>query len=671
MEELVQSQRPVNILLVDDQPAKLVTYETILADMGENLIKANSGREALDCLLRTEIAVVLIDVCMPELDGFELTSMIRKHPRFQRTAIILVSGLLTEDVDRLKGYVSGAVDYVSVPIIPEILRAKVSVFAELFRKTEALEELNRQLEWRVQERTSALQETAEKLARAYESSHFLASIVESSDDAIIGQALDGAIRTWNAGAVRLYGYKSESMLGHNISELIPPDRLGEESAVLEKLLAGEHVEHFETVRRRSDGSLVEVSLTISLIRDEAGEVIGASNVARDVTEQKRAADLMRQMQKLESLGVLASGVAHDFNNMIGGIVANAELAMSQSPAEKSNKHLQNIVSLAAHGGEIDRQLMTYGGVESQAVDPVSLSALVEEMIGLLNVSVSTRVVLKADLDKTLPPVLANRSQLRQVVMNLVINASEAIGEGEGEVRIVTSRGKPRAQDRLPAGDYVRLEISDTGGGMTPEVQARMFDPFFTTKFAGRGLGLAVIQRVIKSYQGEINVKSTPGEGTMFEILLPCADTGLKEKETPAPGRAAGKQAGERTKQTGKVLMVEDAVALRSAVSQALRMQGFGVIEAGDGTAAVKEVRARTDDIDVIVLDVMLPGIPSWEVLREARRLRPGIKIILMSAYSRQYVRKYFEGVAIHGFLEKPFALGDVLGVLRETLGKDD
>jgi CheY-like chemotaxis protein len=390
----------------------------------------------------------------------------------------------------------------------------------------------------------------------------------------------------------------------------------------------------------------------------------------DVSDIKRAQEEVLAGQRLESLGVLASGVAHDFNNMIGGIMANAELAMLQNSAEQSAKHLQDIVSLATHGGEIVRQLMTYGGVESQAVEPVSLSALVEEMIGLLNVSVSKRAVLKTDLDKTLPPVLANRSQLRQVVMNLVINAAEAIGEGEGEVRIVTSRGKPRAQDRLPAGDYVRLEVSDTGGGMTPEVQARMFDPFFTTKFAGRGLGLAVIQRVIKRHKGEINVKSTPGEGTTFEILLPCADTGLKGKEI-RPGRAAGKQAGERTKQTEKVLMVEDAAALRSAVSEGLRMQGFAVIEAGDGTAAVEEIRARADDIDVIVLDVMLPGIPSWEVLREARRLRPGIKIILMSAYSRQYVRNYFEGVAIDGFLEKPFALGDVLGMLRETLGKDD
>src|SRR5215469_225507 len=255
----------------------------------------------------------------------------------------------------------------------------------------------------------------------------------------------------------------------------------------------------------------------------------------DVSDIKRAQEEVLAIQRLESLGVLASGVAHDFNNMIGGILANAE---------QSAKHLQNIVSLAAHGGEIVRQLMTYGGVESQAAGPVSLSALVEEMIDLLQLSVSKRAVLKADLDKTLPPVLANRSQLRQVVMNLVINASEAIGEGEGEVRIVTSRGKPRAQDRLPAGDYVRLQVSDTGSGMTPEVQARIFDPFFTTKFAGRGLGLAVIQRVIKRHKGEINVTSTPGEGTMFEILLPCADTGLKEKEIPAPAAPREKQAGE-------------------------------------------------------------------------------------------------------------------------------
>src|SRR6516162_301560 len=661
MEELVQSRRPVNILLVDDQPAKLVTYETILADMGENLIKANSGREALDCLLRTEIAVVLIDVCMPELDGFELTSMIRKHPRFQRTAIILVSGLLTEDVDRLKGYVSGAVDYVSVPIIPEILRAKVSVFAELFRKTEALEELNRQLEWRVNERTSKLRESEERFRTMADTAPVMIWVSDPEKQELFFN------RPW----LEFTGGTLEEEQNAGWMAGVHPEDVERTSTIYSSAFEARRSFQMEFRLRRADGEYRWVVCNGAPRFAPDGVLGGYVASCIDVSDIKRAQEEVLAVQRLESLGVMTSGVAHDFNNMIGGIVANAELAMSQSSVEKSNKHLHNIVSLAAHGGEIVRQLMTYGGVESQAVEPVSLSALVEEMIDLLKMSVSERVVLKTDLDKTLPPVLANRSQLRQVVMNLVINASEAIGEEEGEVRIVTSRGKPRAQDRLAAGDYVRLEVSDTGRGMTPEVQAKMFDPFFTTKFAGRGLGLAVIQRVIKRHQGEINVKSTPGEGTMFEILLPCEDTGLKEKEIPAPGRAAGKQASEQTKQTGKVLMVEDSAALRTAVSEALRMQGFAVIEAGDGTAAVEELRAHADDIDVIVLDVMLPGIPSWEVLREARRLRPGIKIILMSAYCRDYVWRYFEGRAIDGFLEKPFDLGDVLGMLQETLGKDD
>src|SRR5215469_5692531 len=271
----MESREPVNILLVDDQPSKLLSYEVILSDLGENLIKASSGREALDCLLKNRIALVLVDVCMPDMDGFELTSLIRNHPRFQKTAIILVSGILTEDVDRLKGYVSGAVDYVSVPIVPEILRAKVSVFLDLFRKTCALEQLNQELEKRVEQRTAALAETAEKLAQAYEASHYLASIVESSHDAIIGQSLTGIIRTWNAGAERLYGHRSAEIVGRNVSQLTPPDCADEEAGILEKVRMGERVEHFETVRIRKDCTRVDVSLTISPIRNEAGELIGA------------------------------------------------------------------------------------------------------------------------------------------------------------------------------------------------------------------------------------------------------------------------------------------------------------------------------------------------------------------------------------------------------------
>jgi len=482
----METREPVNILLVDDQPAKLLSYDAILSDLGENLIKANSGREALECLLKNEIAVVLVDVCMPELDGFELASMIRNHPRFRKTAIILVSGIMIEDVDRLKGYVSGAVDYVSVPIVPEILRAKVCVFADLFRKTGALEQLNQELELRVEQRTAALSETTEKLARAYEASHLLASIVESSDDAIIGQSLNGIIRTWNAGAERLYGYKAEEILGHNISELMPPDRLDEESGMLEKLRNGERVDHFETVRLGHDGGLVEVSLTISPIRDERGDVIGTSQVARGITEQKRNAELMRQTQKLESLGILAGGIAHDFNNLLVGILGNASLALDLLPPQSLVKTLlQEVVAAGEKAAALTRQMLAYSGRGHFVLNRIDLSTYVQEAIPLIQASVPRTVELRLDLAEDLPAIEADTTQMQQIVMNLVINGAEAIPEGRcGAVTIATRRQEVDEQyigaqegavtGELRPGTYVVLEVHDNGCGMDDATKARIF-----------------------------------------------------------------------------------------------------------------------------------------------------------------------------------------------------
>src|SRR5271157_2145953 len=209
----MNSKNPVNILLVDDQPSKLLSYEAILADLQENLVKAKSGTEALEHLLRSDIAVVLVDVCMPELDGFELASMIRSHPRFQRTAIILISSVMVEDVHRLKGYDSGAMDYVSVPIVPEILRAKVAIFADLYRKTDALENLNRELEQRVAERTAQI-ETSAELLRASEQ-RFRLLVENVQDYSILMLDPDGTISNWNTGTERIYGYQAEEIVGQH------------------------------------------------------------------------------------------------------------------------------------------------------------------------------------------------------------------------------------------------------------------------------------------------------------------------------------------------------------------------------------------------------------------------------------------------------------------------
>jgi len=668
----METREPVNILLVDDQPAKLLSYDAILSDLGENLIKANSGREALECLLKNEIAVVLVDVCMPELDGFELASMIRNHPRFRKTAIILVSGIMIEDVDRLKGYVSGAVDYVSVPIVPEILRAKVCVFADLFRKTGALEQLNQELELRVEQRTAALSETTEKLARAYEASHLLASIVESSDDAIIGQSLNGIIRTWNAGAERLYGYKAEEILGHNISELMPPDRLDEESGMLEKLRNGERVDHFETVRLGHDGGLVEVSLTISPIRDERGDVIGTSQVARGITEQKRNAELMRQTQKLESLGILAGGIAHDFNNLLVGILGNASLALDLLPPQSLVKTLlQEVVAAGEKAAALTRQMLAYSGRGHFVLNRIDLSTYVQEAIPLIQASVPRTVELRLDLAEDLPAIEADTTQMQQIVMNLVINGAEAIPEGRcGAVTIATRRQEVDEQyigaqegavtGELRPGTYVVLEVHDNGCGMDDATKARIFEPFFTTKFTGRGLGLSAVLGIVRGHSGSIQISSVPGHGTVFRVLFNALAAKLDEK--PLPQQHTANFTGQ-----GTVLIIDDEQVVRSLARQALEHYGYTVLLAEDGECGLDVFLRNADRIQCLVLDATMPVMSGEETLLRLKALRTDVPVILSSGFSEAEMVRRFDGKGLAGFIQKPYRVSTLLQKIKEVI----
>ena len=645
---IMESREPVNILLVDDQPSKLLSYEVILSDLGENLIKASSGREALDCLLKNRIALVLVDVCMPDMDGFELTSMIRKHPRFQKTAIILVSGLMTEDVVRLKGYVSGAVDYVSVPIVPEILRAKVSVFVDLFRKTEALERLN-----------EALSENAKKLARAYEASRLLAAIVESSDDAIIGQSLDGTIGTWNAGAERLYGYCADEVLGYNVNRLTPANRSEEEARILGKLHKGERVDHVETLRVRKDGTLLEVSLTISPIRSESGEIVGASQVARDITEQKRAAEHLRQTQKLESLGVLAGGIAHDFNNLLVGILGNANLALDLLPSDSPGVvPIQAVVSAGEKAAELTRQMLAYSGHGRFVLKRINLSAYIRQVMPLIEAAISRTVELRLDLVEDLSAIEADTAQMQQLLMNLVINGAEAIPDGKpGTVTVTTRREEVDEHSvhsptgsvscDLKQGTYVVLEVQDNGTGMDEQTQARIFEPFFTTKFTGRGLGLAAVLGIVRGHSGAIHVLSTPGGGSTFRVLLPAA--AVQQDSAREQLQRADSLTG-----WGTVLFIDDEEIVRSLAERALKTHGYTVLLAKDGEQGLKLFRENADNIRGVVLDLTMPVMSGEETLRRLKEIRTDIPVILSSGFGEMEAMSRFKGQGLAGFLQKPY-----------------
>ncbi len=405
------------------------------------------------------------------------------------------------------------------------------------------------------------------------------------------------------------------------------------------------------------------------LRNAAGRIHRIAGCCTDLTEVKHSQEQTLASQKLESIGVLANGIAHDFNNLLGGILACSELALVDS-AEPSpvQEQLQRIRTASIRGAEIVRQLMIYGGKDSPDFEPVDISVLVNEMLHLLKVSISKHVILRTELPNNLPAVHASPAQIRQVVMNLITNASEAIGNREGVIRVTSAlveagRGSSmEAAANLPPGNYVKLEISDTGSGMTPEKQASIFDPFFTTKQGGRGLGLSVVRGIIRTHGGAINLLSAPGRGTSFQILLPC-------KGTPAARECPPAVPAEKVlSQTGTILLVEDEGMLRSAVSKLLQKRGYSVIEANDGYAALDVIRTQGDGLDLILLDVTLPGgASSRDVFESARRTRAGRKVILTSAYGKEDIDAAFAGTGTEHFIRKPFRLADLVALIQHVL----
>jgi CheY-like chemotaxis protein/two-component sensor histidine kinase len=333
--------------------------------------------------------------------------------------------------------------------------------------------------------------------------------------------------------------------------------------------------------------------------------------------------------------------------------------------------LQRIRLVALRASEIVRELMIYAGHETATFEPLDISSLVNEILHLIKFSISKHSNLETSLPKNLPAVRANAAQMRRVVMNLVTNASEAIGDRGGFIR-VSAR-----QVTLPDGDYVRLEVSDTGSGMDAETRARIFDPFFTTKFVGRGLGLAVVQGIVRSHGGSILLTSAPGDGTTFSILFPSvAQPATAEKEKPdrlihsltPPVTVA--VAEQETRAHGAVLLVEDESTIRLTVSRMLRKRGLSVLEAPDGSAAIQLLRTTGNDVAVILLDVTIPGNSSREVFEEARRLRPNMKVILTTAYSQESAAVSLDWPLFDGFIRKPYKIGDLMELIGEVLARE-
>jgi two-component system, NtrC family, sensor kinase len=499
----------VNILMVDDQPAKLLSYEVILGGLGESLLKANSATEALNILLKNDVAVVLMDVSMPDVDGFELADVIRQHPRFQKTAIIFISGVHLTDSDRIQGYRSGAVDYISVPVIPEVLRAKVSIFVELYRKTRMLETLNRDLERRVAERT-------EELRKSEAQFRVRAELLELASEAIIVRDLNGRIRYWSSGAEKTYGWTRQEALGHNIHTLlrtvfpVPLEKIEEQ-------LGEKRLWHGRLTHTIKDGDKIVVESRMTT--NEDGDAF--LEVNRDITAELRAEEALRETEKMAAMGRVAGIIAHEVNNPLAAITNIFYLLRNHPSLDEDARRCADLAEQELQRvSHITRQTLSFYRESKQPIT-VLVPELLDEVLALQERALmASHITLRKQYLATCM-VQGFPVELRQVFLNLIGNAIQAMPDG-GVLGVYVRE----TTDWTRQLRGTSISILDTGAGIRPEDARRLFQPFFSTKSTkGTGLGLWISKGIIQKYDGRITCRSfRHGDqcATCFKIFLPVS-----------------------------------------------------------------------------------------------------------------------------------------------------
>jgi len=476
----------------------------------------------------------------------------------------------------------------------------------------------------------------ERAEAAAEHAAQLRAIVESSSAAIYSTSLDGSIRTWNLGAEKVFGYAPNDAIGQPVSRLLPP------GAVTETSSAGQpSVEQIETTRVRQDGTEIQVALTVSPIYDSAGKPCGISYIAHDITRQKRFEEEVREMQRLESLGVLAGGIAHDFNNLLTGIVGNASLALDSTHDPELGRRISEVLEASERAAVLVGQMLAFAGKGNFVVRPVDLSAEVKAILPLFRSSIPSGVEVHLQLAPSLPLIDADRAQIQQIIMNLTINAAEAMNGETGSVFVTTRARHTNNAER------VILEVKDTGSGMPEEVRSRIFEPFFTTKFQGRGLGLSAVVGIVHRHKGTIQVESIPNYGSTFVVEFPASPS-TKAVEPPGERDASGLRG------SGLVLVVDDEELVRNMAAVTLEQFGYSVEVASGGLEGVERFERRATEFTAVLLDLTMPAVGGDETLRRILKLRPAIPIVLSSGFSEADARARFHSRERAEFLQKPY-----------------
>lgn len=502
-------------------------------------------------------------------------------------------------------------------------------------------------------------------------------IIEASPTGKIVVDGEGTVLFMNAAGERMFGWQREELIGRSIDLLVPARHRNAHADMRRGFVQQPSARAMGAGRDlralRKDETEFPVEIGLTPLSTEDGMRVLVSII--DITERKQLLEQtmkleleMRDGQRLESLGRMAGSIAHDFNNLLVGILGNTSALLDEVDASSAIRPVLREIDHAAHRlADLCAQLLAYSGRGRFVIEPVDVNALVQEMVDLLGLSISRHARLRLDLALDPPHVNGDATQLRQVVMNLITNASEAIGDEPGSITLSTRRldldadtlERVHPGEPLVPGAYVEIEVSDTGSGMSPEVAARIFEPFFTTKFTGRGLGLAAVQGIVKSHRGAIHVTSEAGRGSVFRVILPAIEPAAAPERT----RPASSVVSRPT-----VLVVDDEPTVRRVVRRVLEAAGHRVLVAEDGIEALRIWAGHRDEIRAVLLDLTMPRMDGRETFAALRAQCPDLPIVLTSGYTAsEAVAGFDEGRAI-AFLQKPFTSREVIAAIEIALG---
>jgi two-component system, cell cycle sensor histidine kinase and response regulator CckA len=648
----VQSGR---VLIVDDQPPNILLLERTLRQAGfTNMRSTTDPHAVLPIFAEFQPDILLLDLHMPGKTGFEVMEQLKGIVGNETYLPILV---LTADVSaamKQRALACGAKDFLTKPfdLMEVVLRIKNLLETRILHLQ--LQDHNRSLEETVRERTREVREQATFIAKAR--------------DAILVRDLQARIAFWNEGAERLYGWTGAEAAGRNVNELLRGDEQHVEEAREATMAQGEWAGELRQLTK--GGKEVIAMSRWTLMRDDAGQPKSILAINTDITKRKNLEAQLLHAQRMEGIGMVAGGVAHDFNNLLTVITGFSEIVIGRMKRDDPSRELlQEVYKAGESASMLTRQLLAFSRKQVLQVQVLDLNSLIADAEKMLSRLLGETIQMVTEVEPTLGRVKADAGQIEQILLNLCVNARDAMLQG-GRISVLTrnielGEGCAREHPHVKPGRYVLLAVRDTGAGMDEATKARVFEPFFTTKEPGKGtgLGLATVFGIVKQSGGSVEFESAPGRGTTFRIYLPRV-------EETVPASPSSVDASKAPRGTETLLLVDDDAGVRGLVRLALQTFGYQVLDAADGAAALRVSVAHQAPIQLLVTDVVMPGMSGRELADRLTALRPGLKVLYLSGYTDDAIVR--NGVATSGiaFLAKPLTPGMLARKVRLVLDEN-